>query len=287
MLKGLVVNDFDAVAKITANFITANNEREAIATRKREATKLAGQAEAVNLLEQIFPLAKNNPKRAGLVKQLLDLPPSSVPIGTLKDILEPDKPTGDGEGNSLTNYNALGLILNGTIRTKEDLDSIKGLTTKDRIALLKLLFKDNKSEDAALDRAINGLAGLPGTSDGAYVLDPKSAEFKKRQSLILRAAEIKNKAIQEGKPITAAEIIQQLEKEELDKRNRSDAKQAQDKLNNYARNTDGTAKKGREWITGPINKESIKALKHQAGNDPVKLRQVRDMEALLKQAQGN
>ena len=287
VLKGLVVNDFDAVAKITANFITANNEREAIATRKREATKLAGQAEAVNLLEQIFPLAKNNPKRAGLVKQLLDLPPSSVPIGTLKDILEPDKPTGDGEGNSLTNYNALGLILNGTIRTKEDLDSIKGLTTKDRIALLKLLFKDNKSEDAALDRAINGLAGLPGTSDGAYVLDPKSAEFKKRQSLILRAAEIKNKAIQEGKPITAAEIIQQLEKEELDKRNRSDAKQAQDKLNNYARNTDGTAKKGREWITGPINKESIKALKHQAGNDPVKLRQVRDMEALLKQAQGN
>ena len=287
VLKGLVVNDFDAVAKITANFITANNERDAIATRKREATKLTGQAQAVNLLEQIFPLAKNNPKRAGLVKQLLDLPEGSTPTGILKDILEPDKPKGDGEGNSLTYYNALGLIFNGTIKTKDDLDKITGLATKDRIALLKLLFKDNKSEDSALDRAINGLAGLPGTSDGAYVLDPKSAEFKKRQSLILRAAEIKNKAIQEGKPITAAEIIQQLEKEELDKRNRSDAKQAQDKLNNYARNPDGTAKKGREWITGPINKQSIDALRRQAGNDPVKLRQVRDMEALLKQAQGN
>lgn len=287
VLSGLVVNDFDAVAKITANYITANNERDAIATRKREAVKLAGQNEAVNLLEQIFRLGKNNPIRAPLVDKLLALPPGSTPIGTLKDILEPDKPTGTGEGNSLTNYNALGLILNGTIQTKEDLDKIPGLTVKDRTALLKLLFKDNKSEDAALDRSINGLAGLPGTSNGDFVLDQKSAEFKKRQSLKLRAAEIQNDAVQKGKPITAPEIIQQLEKEELDKKNKTDAKQAQTKLDNYVRNADGTAKKGRDWITGPITSRSIDALRRQAGNDPVKLRQVRDMEALLKQAQGN
>jgi hypothetical protein len=287
VMQGLVINDFDAVAKITANYITANNEREAIATRKKEATKLAGQAAAVDLLEQIFPLAKNNPKRAGLINQLLALPPGSTPIGTLDTLLSPDKPTGTGEGNSLTNYNALGLILNGTIQTKKDLDKIPGLTIKDRTSLLKLLFKDNKSEDAALDRAINRLAELPGTSDGSFVLDPKSAEFKKRQTLKLRVAEIENDAVQKGKPITAPEIIQQLEKEELEKKNKSDAKQAQDKLNNYARNPDGKAKPGREWITGPITSRSIDALRRQAGNDPVKLRQVRDMEALLKQAQGN
>jgi hypothetical protein len=287
VLKGLVVNDFDAVAKITANFITANNEREAIATRKKETAKLAGQAEAVDLLEQIFPLAKNNPARKPLIDKLLALPPGSTPIGTIKDLLEPDKPTGDGEGNSLTNYNALGLIYNGTIKTKEDLDKIPGLSIKQRTALLRVLNKDDKTNDSKLDSAINKLSDLPETSNGGYVLDPKSESFKKRQKLKLRAAEIENDAAQKGKPITAPEIIEQLEKEELDKKNRSDAKQAQDKLNNYARNPDGKAKPGREWITGPINKQSIEALRRQAGNDPVKLRQVRDMEALLKQAEGN
>ncbi len=287
VLKGLVVNDFDAVAKITANFITANNEREAIATRKKETAKLAGQAEAVDLLEQIFPLAKNNPARKPLIDKLLALPPGSTPIGTIKDLLEPDKPTGDGEGNSLTNYNALGLIYKGTIKTKEELDKIPGLSIKQRTALLKVLNKDDKTNDSKLDSAINKLSDLPETSNGGFVIDPKSESFKKRQKLKLRAAEIENDAVQKGKPITAPEIIEQLEKEELDKKNRSDAKQAQDKLNNYARNPDGKAKPGREWITGPINKQSIEALRRQAGNDPVKLRQVRDMEALLKQAEGN
>lgn len=287
VMKGLVVNDFDAVAKITANYITANNEREAIATRKREAAKLAGQNEAIQLLEQIFPLAKNNPKRAGLINQLLALPPGSTPIGTLDAVLSPDKPTGTGEGNSLTNYNTLGLIYNGTIKTKEDLDKIPGLSIKERTALLKILNKDDKTNDSKLDSAINKLSDLPETSDGGFVLDPKSDAFKKRQRLKLRAAEIQNDAVQKGKPITAPEIIQQLEKEELEKKNKSDAKQAQDKLNNYARNPDGKPKPGREWITGPITSRSIEALRRQAGNDPVKLRQVRDMEALLKQAQGN
>lgn len=287
VLKGLVVNDFDAVAKITANFITANNEREAIATRKREAVKLQGQAEAVDLLEQIFPLAKNNPARKPLIDKLLALPPGSTPIGTLDTLLSPDKPTGDGDGNSLANYNALGLIYNGTIKTKEELDKIPGLSIKQRTALLKVLNKDDKTNDSKLDSAINKLSDLPETSNGGFVIDPKSESFKKRQKLKLRAAEIENDAVQKGKPITAPEIIEQLEKEELDKKNRFDAKQAQDKLNNYARNPDGKAKPGREWITGPINKQSIEALRRQAGNDPVKLRQVRDMEALLKQAEGN
>jgi hypothetical protein len=285
VLKSLVVNDFDAVAKITANFITANNEREAIATRKKETAKLAGQAEAVNLLEQIFPLAKNNPARKPLIDKLLALPPGSTPIGTLDTLLSPDKPTGDGDNNA--NYNALGLIYDGKIKTKEELDKIPGLSIKQRTALLKVLNKDDKTNDSKLDSAINKLSDLPETSNGGFVIDPKSESFKKRQKLKLRAAEIENDAVQKGKPITAPEIIEQLEKEELDKKNRFDAKQAQDKLNNYARNPDGKAKPGREWITGPINKQSIEALRRQAGNDPVKLRQVRDMEALLKQAEGN
>jgi hypothetical protein len=279
--------DFDSVAKVTANYMAAVNERETIASRKREAIKLDGQAQSVNLLERIFPLKENNPERKRLIAELTALPPGSTPIGTLEKLLEPQKPTGDGDSNSMTNYNALGMIFSGAIKTKEDLDRVPGLSIKDRTSLLKVLYKDDKSNDSALDRSINKLAELPETSTGAFVLDQKSDAFKKRQSLKLRAAQIENDAIQKGKPITTPEIIQQLEAEALSKKNSEDARQARKRIDEYVKGPDGKAKPGRDWITGPITKQSIEALRRQAGTDPIKLRQVRDMESLLKQAEGN
>jgi hypothetical protein len=282
----MIVNDFDAVAKVTANYMAAVNEKETIASRKREAIKLDGQAKAIDLLEQIFPLKENNPKRKELIIELKQLPAGSVPIGTLKDLLEPQKPDGTG-GDSLTSYNALGLIFKGVIKTKEDLDAVPNLSIKERTSLLKTLYKDDKSKDAALDRAVNKLAELPETSNGAFVLDQKSESFKKRQQLILRANEIENDSVQKGKPITTEDIIKQLETEALTKKNTEDAKQAKKRLDEYVRSADGKVKPGRDWITGPITRQSIDALRRQAGTDPVKLRQVRDMESLLKQAEGN
>ena len=287
VLQGMIINDFESVAKVTANYMAAVNERETIANRTREAKKLDGQAQAINLLERIFTLKENNPERKKLIAELTQLPPGSTPIGTLKDLLEPQKPTGDSGGNSLTHYNALGQIFSGAIKTKEDLDRVPGLSVKDRTSLLKVLYKDDKSNDSALDRAINKIAELPETSNGAFVLDPKSDAFKRRQALKLRAAQIENDAIQKGKPITTPEIIQQLETEALSKKNTEDARQARKRLDEYVKGPDGKAKSGRDWITGPITKQSIDALRRQAGTDPVKLRQIRDMESLLKQAEGN
>jgi hypothetical protein len=285
VLKGLVVNDFDAVAKITANFITANNEREAIATRKREAVKLQGQAEAVDLLEQIFPLAKNNPARKPLIDKLLALPPGSTPIGTLDTLLSPDKPTGDG--NSVAEYNALRMIFDDKITTEEQIDRIPGINTAQRMRLLKAFRTENKDGLRTLDSGLNKLSGIPEEPGILISLDKNSEELKRKQQLRVRVEEIKLEAFNENKVLTERQILDKLENEILAKRNKAEAKQAQDKLNNYARNPDGKAKPGREWITGPINKQSIEALRRQAGNDPVKLRQVRDMEALLKQAEGN
>ena len=286
VMQGLVVNDFDAVAKITANYITANNEREAIATRKREAAKLAGQDSAIQLLEQIFPLAKNNPKRQELINKAMDLPPGSLPIGTIKDLLEPEK---EGDGNLLVEYNALGMIFNDVITSKEQLDRIPGLNTKQRLSLLKALRTENRDGFRTLDSGLNKLSGIREEPGIVISLDKNSEELKRKQELRVRVEEIKLEAANENKVLTERQILDKLESEILAKRNTADAKQAQEKLNNYARNPDGKAKKGREWITGPINNESIKALRRQAekSNDPVKLRQVRDMEALLKQAQGN
>lgn len=276
--------DGTIVKQVTANYMAAVNERETIASRKREAIKLDGQARAIDLLEQIFPLKENNPKRKELIAELNKLPPGSVPIGTLKDLMEPQKPTGDGD--SLASYNALGLIFKGVIKTKEDLDAIPGLSIKERTSLLKTLYKDDKSRDAALDRTVNKLAELPETSNGAFVIDPKSEAFKKRQQLILRANEIENDAVQKGKPITTQDIIKQLETEALTKKNTEDARQAKKRLDEYVRSADGKERKGRSWITVPITRQSIDALRRQAGTDPIKLKQVKDMESLLDQSEG-
>ena len=287
ILQNLDIISPDSIRKITANFITANNERDAIATRKREAVKLAGQNESNELLEQIFPLQKNDPKRAPLVAKLLALPPGSTPIGTLKDILEPDKPAGDG--NSVAEYNALRMIFDDKITTEEQIDRIPGINTAQRMRLLKAFRTENKDGLRTLDSGLNKLSGIPEEPGILISLDKNSEELKRKQQLRVRVEEIKLEAFNENKVLTERQILDKLENEILAKRNKAEAKQAQDKLNNYARNPDGKAKPGREWITGPINKQSIEALRRQAekSNDPVKKRQVKDMEALLKQAEGN
>ena len=85
---------------------------------------------------------------------------------------------------------------------------------------------------------------------------------------------------------TTQEIIQQLEKEELDKKNKSDAKQARDALDYFVTDKSGRAKPDRDWITGPINRQTLPALRQKAGTDPKKLRQIQEIERLLKASEG-
>ena len=61
---------------------------------------------------------------------------------------------------------------------------------------------------------------------------------------------------------------------------------AQKQLDEYATRPDGSAKPGRDWITGKVTRENLPALKHKAGKDPVKLREIDNIEKLLKQAEG-
>jgi hypothetical protein len=102
VLKDLITNDFDAVAKVTANYMVAVNNRKSIGDAKQAEIKKQGEAQAINLLEQIFPLPDGSPKKKQLIGQLIALPEGSVPIGTLKDLLAPS-----GEGNAAVNFNRI------------------------------------------------------------------------------------------------------------------------------------------------------------------------------------
>lgn len=276
--------DSDSIKKITADFMIASNTREELKRNKRDEEKRNGEAAAIDLLEQIYPIKDTkNPTRIKLVEKLMALPPGSLPIGTIKDLLEPEK---EGEGNPLAEYNALGMIFDNKITTKEQLDKIPGLNARQRLSLLKALRTENKEGLRTLDTGLNKLAGFPTEPGGLFVIDKKSEEFKKKQELKVRAAEIERDANKEGKPLTEAQILDKMEKEILEKTNSVEAKQAKEKLDKFAVDRDGKPKKDYDWITGPINNKTLPALREKAKNDPKKLRQIQEIERLIKISEG-
>lgn len=274
VLKDLIVNDFDAVAKVTANYMVAVNNRKSVADAKAAADKKQGEAQAINLLEQIFPLPDGSPKKKQLIGQLTALPEGSVPIGTLKDLLAPS-----GEGNAAVNFNLLAGIYNNTITNPEQIWSLvgKGITGKDAVAALKLLQSEDRRDSSELDRGISQLSGIPVIPGSVVVIDPKGEEFKRRSQLQSQALQIQAAAAAEGKTLTPRQILTQLEDNIAKTRNTESAKAAKKSLEVFEK---------LEWVNGPINSNTLPALERKAGTDKKKLQEVNRIKQLLRQANG-
>lgn len=284
VLQSMITNDFESVAKVTANFMVAVNQRKSIKDAKIAEDKQIGENQAINLLEQIFPLPDNSPKRKALVDQLISLPPGSVPIGTLKDLLTPS-----GEGNAAVNFNLLNGIYNNTITDPAQIWGMvgKGITGKDAVTALRLLQSEDRRESNELERGISQLAGIPVIAGSVVVIDPKGTEFKRRNELKAEVLGIQAAAAAKGETLTPRQILTQLEDSIAKRRNSADAQAAQKSLSEFAKGPDGKYKPGRDWITGPVTADNLPALRQKAGNDANKLRQINELEKLLKRSQGN
>ena len=278
VLKDLIVNDFDAVAKVTANFMVAVNNRKSLSDAKFTAAKRAGEAAAIDLLEQIFPLPDNSPKKRQLIEQLNNLPAGSVPIGTIKDLLEP-KPPKEAESNQGVYFNLLAGIYNNTITDPKKIWSLvgKGITGKDAVSALKLLQTEDRRDSSELDRGVSALAGIPVIAGSVVVIDPKGEEFKRRTELQARALEIQATAAREGKTLTPRQVLSQLEDGIAKSRSTETAKAAKKSLETYEK---------QEWINGPITRDTLPALERKAGTDRKKLQELNRIKQLLKQAEG-
>jgi hypothetical protein len=274
VLQQMIVNDFDAVAKVTANYMVAVNNRKSVADAKAAQIKKDGEAQAINLLEQIFPLPDGSPKKKQLLSQLTALPEGSVPIGTLKDLLAPS-----GEGNAAVNFNLLAGIYNNTITSPEQIWSLvgKGITGKDAVTALKLLQSEDRRDSSELDRGISQLSGIPVIPGSVVVIDPKGEEFKRRTQLQSQALQIQAAAAAEGKTLTPRQILTQLEDNIAKTRNTETAKAARKSLEVFEK---------LEWVNGPINRNTLPALERKAGTDKKKLNEVNRIKQLLRQADG-
>ena len=276
VLKDLITNDFDAVAKVTANFMVAVNNRKSIGDAKQAEIKKQGEAQAINLLEQIFPLPDGSPKKKQLIGQLIALPEGSVPIGTLKDLLTPS-----GEGNAAVNFNLISGIYNNTITDPKQIWSLvdkRLITGKDALTALKLMQSEDRRDSSQLDRGISQLSGIPVIPGSVVVIDPKGEEFKRRTQLQAEALQIQSAAAADGKTLTPRQILTQLEDNIAKRRNTETAKAAQNSLKVFEK---------QDWINGSITRDTLPALEIKAGKDKKKQQELNRIKQLLKQAEGD
>jgi hypothetical protein len=275
VLQQMVTNDFDAVAKVTANFMVAVNQREQLAKDAEAATKREGERQAIDLLEQIFPLPDGDPKRRALVSQLTALPPGSVPIGTLKDLLD-----NNNQGNQMVMFNMIEQIRSGNVTSADQIWSQVrpgGINGNQAVELLKRLDTTDRRFDQDLDRGIARLAGIPTMPGQVTVIDPKGAEFQRLQDLRAEAMEIEASATREGKVMMPKQILSELENRVQARRNTETARAARTSLEVYEK---------KDWINGPITRESLPALEKKAGNDKTKLNDLKRIKSLLEQSEG-
>ena len=282
VMAGLLTNDMEAVAKIFANMEVALNQREGAAKNKKAEDKDAVTKSFMPLYIEAVSLPDTSPKRKALVGKINDIAkanPDAVPLGVLKDLNEPPKPTGEGAG-SLSVWSTLwDGIEKGNITDISQIDKYRGqLSKEDYRSLVKHLGSDNRRDSNQLEQGINRLADIPTIPGTVITLDEKGEKFKRRQELKARALEIEAEYARQGKPATPRQILNDLEAD-LEKRRKTEGAQK-------ARKTLDDVWSKQPWINGPITRKSLPALEQKAKGDTKKERDLAQIKKLLDQAEG-
>lgn len=271
----------DDKSKVVANYMVAINQRDSAEKAADENQKQAALAEFVPLYNKAIAMPGNSQARKQLIAQLTAISnanPNVVPITLMGSLLKPDS---EGAGSELLFFNLREGIWNGSITDPKQISSLvnKGLTGKQANTLLEKFISTDQAGDAYLARGISRLAGIPVIPGHSVVVDPKGEEFKRRLQLEADAAQISAQAASEGKILLPRQVLDQLTKDIETKRNSEGARLARDKLTrNY---------ETKEWINGPITRDSISALEVKAGTDRTKLNDLKMIKKLLNEAEGN
>lgn len=277
VLQSMIVNDFEAVAKVTASYMTAVNQRETIEKQKKADDLAAARKEWLPLYDQALVAPDGSAQRKKLTDQIAAIAmrnPEAVPLGVLKDLREPPK----GEGNAMVLFNVLQGIYEGRITKPEEIWAMtkRGLSSKQAVDALKLLNREDKQDQNEVDRGLSQRAGIPVIPGSVTVIDPKGAEFKRRQELLGIAKDIEARHAREGKPPpTPRAILSEIDSIIEKQRNSEGAKAARKSLEVFEK---------KDWVNGKITRQNLPALEKKAGNDINKQRELARIRQLLDQA---
>jgi len=271
LVKGMLMTDYGSIEKVSANYMVAVNARNTALNQKLAADKRAAVAEFVPLYEKAIAAPEGSATRRQFANEIATLArksPDAVPLGFIKDLLEPSK-----EGNSLAEFNILNGIFNGTVTSPEQIMGNNTLNAKQKLSALKFFMGEDRRDGHELNTGLARLAGIPTTPGAVTVIDPKGQEFQRLQQLKSKAQAIQSQATAEGKFLQPKAILDQISKEVEDKRNSEQAKAAQKALETVWEKKAG----------GKITRDTLPALQQSKKLKPTEIDQVK---RLLDQAEG-
>ena len=272
VVKSMLINDYGSIEKVSANFMVANNARNTALTQKIAADKRAAVMEFVPLYEKAVAAPEGSSTRKQFANDIAALArrsPDAVPIGVLKDLLEPSK-----EGNPLAEFNILNGIFNGTVTSPEQIMGNNTLNAKQKVGALKFFMGEDRRDGQELNTGLARLAGIPTTPGAVTIIDPKGQEFQRLQQLKSKAQAIQSQATAEGKFLQPKAILDQISKEVETSRNTEQAKAAQRTLETVWEKKAG----------GKITRDTLPALEQSKKLKPQEITQIK---RLLDQAEGN
>jgi hypothetical protein len=272
LVKGMLMSDYGAVEKVSANYMVAVNARNTALNQKLAADKRAAVAEFVPLYEKAIAAPEGSATRKQFANEIAALArksPDTVPLGVIKDLLEPSK-----EGNPLAEFNILNGIFNGTVTSPDQIMGNNSLNAKQKVGALKFFMGEDRRDQHELNSGLARLAGIPTTPGAVTIIDPKGQEFQRLQKLKSQAQAIQSQATAEGKFLQPKAILDQVSKDLESSRNTEQAKAAQRTLETVWEKKAG----------GKITRETLPALENSKKLKPQEITQVK---RLLDQAEGN
>ena len=272
LVKGMLMTDYGSVEKVSANYMVAVNARNTALNQKLAADKRAAVAEFVPLYEKAVAAPEGSAARKQFANEIAALArksPDAVPLGVLKDLLEPSK-----EGNALAEFNVLNGIFNGTITSSDQILSNGNLNPKQKVGALKFFMGEDRRDQHELNAGLARLAGIPTTPGAVTIIDPKGQEFQRLQQLKSQAQAIQAQATADGKFLQPRQILDQVSKDLETRRGTEQAKAAQTTLTTVWEKKAG----------GPITRDTLPALEKSGKLKPQEITQVK---RLLDQAEGN
>jgi len=277
VMLGLLKKDMEAVAKINANVDIALNRRESLKKQQAADAKAADEVRFADLYTKYLTAPAGSKQQMQLRSQITDVyrkGTGAIPDALFAGLFEKK----EGEGNAMVEFNVLQQIYDGRITKPEQIwaNVGRGMTAKQAVSALKLLNREDKQDQNELDRGISQRSGIPVVPGSVVVLDPKGAEFKRRQELLAEAKDIEARLIRENKVPTPRMILSELDDSIAKRRNSEGAKAAREQLDRVWSK--------QKWINGPISRKNLSQLEHLAKGDQKKERDLAQIKKLLDQA---
>jgi hypothetical protein len=277
VLQDLMTNDFEAVRTVQANFLAAVSQRQTLQEQQRKERDRQATAEIGGLYASALERSESDPARGAIVSRILEISrenPGVVPWSMVGTLFKPKQVE-----NQSVEFSARLLIDNGTITDPNQIWSLtegqNPITGGQALQLLSYFNSSNRREETDKNTMLSRLAGVATVPGQVVLIDPKSAEFQRRQELVKQAAFFEAESSEKGERLTMPQLESKLTDWLNTKRNTALVQELRSQLQVYEKQAGGT-----------ITESNLEALERSGKLSKPKLNTVRQILQQIREAEG-